>query len=1124
MPGVQSMARLVCVLGMLACSAFPARSAALLQTSATFTQTELRDDWRDRSEAYAALARQATTEPAAATALSIPTIPGFNLPTASTLTENDPGWANAQLPLDEALDRLAVLSPDPALDRPPPPTAAAKVRAQRLYVSGMAKRTAGDNTSAVQDFTAAARLDPSAPTPWLRLAEAQARSGQGPASLLSRRRAADLGDNDPVSLYILGSQTARLGQHELAASYLARCLRHGPGRIDPLLRPVAMVHLGKSLRELGYLRASMQALRTGLSEMPPVPVRSPFSRGAAEIIASATDYWLAVGDIAGRLGEDEIAAEAYSKADAHTSNRSDAMFMRRAAVFMRRGQAAGLAVLVIDEASNRGGFVNTLQRQLLATLDNNKTVAPQVAAALEDLADSLPELSSASVHTSLLLARAAVLSPQDTRALLLTEGLPYIADPRLLDAFFASTPREQDRVRLALEVLEAAPHLAQPIAAALTRWHSAPGSLIENLKETRTGVLLRAELLVGAGQAPAAADVATDADPLSPALLEVRGRAAAVAGAWDTVDRIVAALADHPLERARVLFAAQRFAEALAGLEPELGETASIEFLLLGAELAIPSGAPERAEEMFGRAIGLDPFSEKAYEGLIAVYQGFGDRRRAAEALRLLQDRLPDAWFAQWLEAQEQIRNGMLDEAETTLRWLAETTPDRTAPIDLLSQIWAQRAARDQADPLSDAQRWIEEQTNTLPTSAALWALRGRLLTLRGDNHEAERVLRSALEARPSVALSRSLERLLRETGRQEQADDIARARFRHAGRGIESSLDYAESLARSGRWTQIMPVLPLAMPEHATLTPRQRARALAIVSALAPQSDEQLNPNAQQDLLAILDLATERGLALPWQLLSLRWTLLATDRTTADAVVIAAARDFLDAIDTLDAARAMASRAAMPAPAPIQTLEQGRGSVAYLLANSLQSDGRESAALAMFRLALEYYPDHAWAANDLGYFLVERHESLDEAERLLEHAYQLMPAQASIADSLAWLRYKTGRFQDQELPDGSTTLGAATLLRTALGLPGGDSNPTIHDHLGDTLWRLGDNDRALVSWVRAQQLLFDRLTRLRDGGNSPARDRLTGRATRVGAKVDAVRAGQEPEITPLFEDAPADQ
>lgn len=1122
MAALQRLARLACVLGMLIGSPVSARLAALPQTSVTFSQTEPRDDWRDRSDAYAALTRLAAREPDDRGSPPTLEVRGVALPEVSVLVETDPGWTDAQRTLEDTLDRLHAPSPEWAVPPPPPVTPAVEVRAQRLYVSGLAKRTAGDNEGAVKDLTAAARLDPGASAPWLRLAEAQARTGQGAASLLSRRRAADLGDNNPVSLYILGTHTARLGQHDLAAHYLARCVRERTNRIDPLLRPLALVRLGETLQELGLLRASIEAMQTGLGEMPAVPVRSPLSREAAEVIASATDYWLAVGDAAIRLGEDQIAADAYAEAEAHAAEGSNAMFLRRAAVFLRSGQAAALAALVLDEATAHGGFINSVQRQLLASLRGNDTVASQTAAALQDLANSFPVDSPESIHTSLLLARAAVLPAADAKSLLLGEGLPYLDDPRLLDAIFVST-EEHRRTDLALEILAIQPRLARPVAAAVERWHAAPGTLIGALDQTPSARLLRAELQTAAGDAVAVAESPLDTEPATAARLEVQGRAAALAGAWDTVDQTVVALDDHPIEQARVLFTAQRFKEGFDRLVPELGESASPRTLLMGAELAFAGGAPERAEALFGRAIGLDPFSQSAYEGLINVYQHYGDSRRAAEALRLLRDRLPEAWYAKWIQAQEQTRSGMIDQAESTLRALIETAPDRAAPIDLLSQLWAQRAARGESDALSGAQQWVEKQTDTLPSSASLWALRGRLLTLRGADDQAERVLRDAFKAHPSVVLSRAMERLLRETGREEEADRLALERYRRAGRGIEASLDYAESLARGQRWAEITPVLRFAMPERATLTPRQHARTIAIISALAARADGQVSTTERQNLLGVLNLAAERGLALPWQLLSLRWTLLSTDKTTDNDTIVAAARDFLDAIDSPDAARSMASRATMTVPSPIQTLDQGRGSVAYLLANSLQSDGRVPAALAMFRLALEYYPDHAWAANDLGYLLVERHESLDEAERLLEHAYELMPAQASIADSLAWLRYKTDRLQDQHQADGTLMPGAESLLKSAIGLPGGEANPTIHDHLGDTLWRLGDQERALAAWVRAQQLLIGRLTRLRDGGSSPARDRLTEQVSRVGAKVDAVRAGQEPQITLLFENSPAD-
>ncbi|MFG0242441.1 MAG: hypothetical protein ACF8R9_06640 [Phycisphaerales bacterium JB054] len=1119
MAGSDRIRSLACIVGVVATALAMAPPAGFAQTAATFTQAPA-DDWRAGSEAYALLRSLAASEDdAAGEALPVPDLPGADAGrVVETIGPDDAGWDAAQLSLDAALEELSNPKPEWVVNVPPPAEPGPRLRAQRLYVSGMAKRTAGDNAGAAADFAAAAQLDPGAAAPWLRLAESQARTGQGPASILSRRRAADLGDNDPVSLFILGSQTARLGQHDLAAHYFARCVRQRTSSIDAMLEPVAKVRLAESLRELGYLRGAVEALQGGLPAVTSSFGRSAFGGDAAELASRAAELWLAAGDMASRIGDERSADEAYARAAEFDQGDSRSMFGRRAAALLREGKAAAVGLLVIDDAARRGGYISDSQRRLLRSIKGETEAAAATARALQDLVDALPEETPASIVSGALLARASLVPNADVRAVLTERGMEWLDSASVLDALFGAEPEQADRVALAIELIAAEPGLARSVANALERWHAQPGRVVASLPESDAGRLLRAAMLVGFGHAAEAGALGLEPDAEHPALAEVLGRAGAMAGDWGRVDRVVAALASHPLERARVLYAAQRFEEAGGVLAPLLEETTSVPTLLLGAELALAEGAPARAEELFARAVGVDPFDERGYDGLVSIYQGFGDARRAAEAVRLLRDRLPEAWALGWIDAQDDVRRGLIDEAEARLRALIERSPDRPESIDLLSQIWTQRAQSGGAESLADALAWTDAQTSGLPASAALWALRGRVLSLAGSNEEAERLLRDSLEARPAVSLSRALERVLREAGRPDEAERVAESRFASAGPGIEASLDRAEALARGRAWTEIAPVLRDSMPLGATLLPRQKSRVLALISALSSQNDVRLSAASREALLSLLDLAQERDVGLSWQLHSVRWTLLLSDPDASDAALFDAARAFMDAVDTVEAARSMTAGAAMPDPVPMQTVDEGRGCVAYLLANALQGEGRETASLDVFRLALEYYPDHAWAANDLGYFLVERHERLDEAEMLLERAYRLKPAQASIADSLAWLRYKTGQFDDATRPDGSTAPGAVTLLRAAVVLPGGESNPTIHDHLGDALWRSGDRERALSSWIRAQQLLFDRLVTLRDGGRSAARDRLTAQAGLVAAKIDAARAGQQPDLPPLYE------
>ena len=55
--------------------------------------------------------------------------------------------------------------------------------------------------------------------------------------------------------------------------------------------------------------------------------------------------------------------------------------------------------------------------------------------------------------------------------------------------------------------------------------------------------------------------------------------------------------------------------------------------------------------------------------------------------------------------------------------------------------------------------------------------------------------------------------------------------------------------------------------------------------------------------------------------------------------------------------------------------------------------------------------PDHVQAGNALAYLWVTRDMNLPEARRLLEHAYRLSPVDPYVLDSMGWLCFKEGRY-----------------------------------------------------------------------------------------------------------------
>lgn len=132
--------------------------------------------------------------------------------------------------------------------------------------------------------------------------------------------------------------------------------------------------------------------------------------------------------------------------------------------------------------------------------------------------------------------------------------------------------------------------------------------------------------------------------------------------------------------------------------------------------------------------------------------------------------------------------------------------------------------------------------------------------------------------------------------------------------------------------------------------------------------------------------------------------------------------------------------------------------------------------AEADFREALTLQPDQPLVLNYLGYSMVEKGENLDEALAMIQKAVKGQPDDGYITDSLGWVYYRLGRYQDAVAP----------MLRAVELTP---DDPIINDHLGDVLWMVGRKREAEFQWRRAlsfgpaDDLDMDRIRRKLDVG-----------------------------------------
>ncbi|MDX2146226.1 MAG: hypothetical protein SFZ23_01790 [Planctomycetota bacterium] len=199
------------------------------------------------------------------------------------------------------------------------------------------------------------------------------------------------------------------------------------------------------------------------------------------------------------------------------------------------------------------------------------------------------------------------------------------------------------------------------------------------------------------------------------------------------------------------------------------------------------------------------------------------------------------------------------------------------------------------------------------------------------------------------------------------------------------------------------------------------------------------------------------------------------------------------------------------------------RAELAYVFSNELMQIGREEQSLALGLRTLELKPDHAWAANNVGYTLLERGQ-VDEAAPLIERAFAQLSDSPNVVDSLGWLRYHQGRLGDEVAEDGNVVPGAVTLLELAAKLSAEEPSEEQLDHLGDAKWASGAREEAQDHWRRALTIAQETLAFVARNATPLERHyhaKLKSLITRIQSKLDAAKAGQEPPIARKLGAAP---
>ena len=104
----------------------------------------------------------------------------------------------------------------------------------------------------------------------------------------------------------------------------------------------------------------------------------------------------------------------------------------------------------------------------------------------------------------------------------------------------------------------------------------------------------------------------------------------------------------------------------------------------------------------------------------------------------------------------------------------------------------------------------------------------------------------------------------------------------------------------------------------------------------------------------------------------------------------------------------------------------------------------------------LDEFPDDAGAVNDLGYLWADQGVHLQRALKMIRHAVAAEPDNAAYRDSLGWVYYRLGRYQE----------AVAELEKAAAKEPAA----RVFDHLGDAQLKAGHPDKAADAWRRGRR------------------------------------------------------
>lgn len=396
-------------------------------------------------------------------------------------------------------------------------------------------------------------------------------------------------------------------------------------------------------------------------------------------------------------------------------------------------------------------------------------------------------------------------------------------------------------------------------------------------------------------------------------------------------------------------------------------------------------------------------------------------------------------------------------------------------------------------------------------------------LRMADRSDEAVVVAKAWLDERPSDVIRRGIYlEVLGAAGRNDDAAALARTYLADQPTSLEARVQLLDYLKAAGRVTEAM---QLALewlesnPSDAVLTEqlvrlcwtaRQWDDAIDIAKSAIESTDQ---PRRYEQLLSetfqharrfddAIDMRREHVRRYQKLLDSARRTpheaRLMLDLRQANYQLINA---MMSAGRYADAERAIESLLAPMLANPVDMDAAYVMDLRNILSEVYRQSGDDTKAIEQLEEIYSLVPQDAGANNNLGYTLADTGRQIQRAEQLVRFSLAQDPNSSASLDTLGWVLYKQGRFEE-----------AVYYLRLALRASA-YSDPVILDHLADAHYRMGKKTLAERGWRKAMRLCDP------ESDPPPGRDRIKLHGV-VESKLDALSGGEAVSTAPLAEDS----